>query len=63
MGRPAGTGVAHTLRAGAQELTLLAYGSQEPGDVMYFPRSGKIALRGVGVVARVQAVDYWDGED
>jgi hypothetical protein len=42
---------------------LLAYGSQEPGDVMYFPRSGKIALRGVGVIARVQAVDYWDGED
>jgi uncharacterized cupin superfamily protein len=61
--RPAGTGVAHTLRADAAGLTLLAYGSHDPGDVLYFPRSQKIALRGVGIVARVQAVDYWDGED
>ncbi len=63
IGRPGGTGVAHTFRAGSEELTLLAYGRREPGDVMYFPRSGKIALRGVGVIARVHAVDYWDGED
>lgn len=61
--RPGGTGVAHTFRAGAEGLTLLAYGSHEPGDIMYFPRSGKVALRGVGVIARLQAVDYWDGED
>ncbi|HEY2320700.1 MAG TPA: cupin domain-containing protein [Solirubrobacteraceae bacterium] len=63
IGRPAGTGVAHTLRAGAGGLTFLAYGSHEPGDLLYFPRSQKIALRGVGIIARVQAVDYWDGED
>lgn len=61
--RPAGTGVAHTFRAGAAPLTFLAYGSLEPGDICYFPRSGKIALRGLGVVARLQAVDYWEGED
>lgn len=63
IGRPAGTGVAHTFRAGGEALTILAYGSHDPGDLLYFPRSQKIALRGVGIVARVQAVDYWDGED
>ncbi|MGH2891890.1 MAG: cupin domain-containing protein [Solirubrobacteraceae bacterium] len=63
IGRPAGTGVAHTFRAGAEELTFLAYGSIEPGDLCYFPRSGKVALRGLGVVARLAAVDYWEGED
>jgi uncharacterized cupin superfamily protein len=63
IGRPAGTGVAHTFRAGAEELTFLAYGSGDRGDVLYFPRSGKIALPGIGVVARLQRADYWDGED
>ncbi len=61
--RPGATGVAHTFRAGTDGLTLLAYGSREAGDIMYFPRSGKVALRGVGVIARLQDVDYWDGED
>jgi uncharacterized cupin superfamily protein len=61
--RPAGTGVAHTFRAGDEELTFLAYGSRDPGDICYFPRSGKIALRGLGVVARLETVDYWEGED
>jgi uncharacterized cupin superfamily protein len=62
--RPAGTGVAHTFRAAPEtELTLLAYGSLEPGDLCYFPRSGKVALRGLGVVARLELADYWEGED
>ena len=62
--RPAGTGVAHTFRAAAEEeLTFLAYGSREPGDLCYFPRSGKVAVRGLGVVARLEPVDYWEGED
>jgi uncharacterized cupin superfamily protein len=62
--RPAGTGVAHTFRAGAgEELTFLAYGTREPGDLCYFPRSGKVALRGLGLIARLQTADYWDGED
>ena len=62
--RPAGTGVAHTFRAGAgQELTFLAYGNRDPGDLCYFPRSGKVAVRGLGLVARLEPVDYWAGED
>ena len=62
IGRPAGTGVAHALR-GDTELTCLAYGTREPGDACYYPRSGKVAWRGLGVVARVEQADYWEGED
>jgi len=61
--RPAGTGVAHSFRAGSDGMTYLAYGPREPGDVCYYPRSNKIAFRGVGVIARLEKLDYWDGED
>jgi uncharacterized cupin superfamily protein len=61
--RPAGTGVAHMFRAGEAGLTYLAYGMRDPGDVCYYPRSNKIAFRGVGVIARLESLDYWDGED
>ena len=61
--RPAGTGTAHMFRAGDEGLTFLAYGTREPGDLCYYPRSNKIAFRGLGVLARVERVDYWDGED
>jgi uncharacterized cupin superfamily protein len=61
--RPAGTGVAHAFRAGSGGLEYLAYGTREPGDMCYYPRSGNVMFRGLGVVARVQRVDYWDGED
>jgi uncharacterized cupin superfamily protein len=60
--RPAATGVAHMFRAGDGDLTYLAYGPRHPGDVCYYPRSNKIAFRGVGVVARLERLDYWDGE-
>jgi uncharacterized cupin superfamily protein len=61
--RPAATGVAHMFRAGDDGLTYLAYGTRDPGDVCYYPRSNKIAFRGVGVIARLERLDYWDGED
>jgi len=61
--RPPGTGVAHTFRAGADGLTLLAYGTREPSDVCYYPRSNKIAFGGVNLIARLERLDYWDGED
>jgi uncharacterized cupin superfamily protein len=61
--RPAGTGIAHTFRAGPDGLTLLAYGTRDPNDICYYPRSGKISWRGVGLIGRVEHVDYWDGED
>jgi uncharacterized cupin superfamily protein len=61
--RPPGTGVAHTFRAGDRGLTYLAYGTRDPADVCYYPRSNKIAFRGVGLIARLEGLDYWDGED
>jgi uncharacterized cupin superfamily protein len=61
--RPPGTGVAHAFRAGDQPLTLLAYGTRDPNDICFYPRSGKVSLRGVKAIFRVQRVDYWDGEE
>jgi uncharacterized cupin superfamily protein len=61
--RPASTGVSHVFRAGENGLTYLAYGTRDPGDLCYYPRSKKIGFRGVHVLARVEKVEYWDGED
>jgi uncharacterized cupin superfamily protein len=61
--RRPGTRVAHAFRAGADGLELLAYGTREPNDIAYYPRSGKVSFRGVGLIARVEALDYWDGEE
>ena len=61
--RPAGTGVAHAFTAGASGLTFLAYGPSLPDEIVYYPRSNKIYFCGVGVITRVEKLDYWDGED
>jgi uncharacterized cupin superfamily protein len=61
--RPAGTQRAHGIRAGSGGMTVLAYGTREPDDMSYYPRSGKVNLRGLGVIGRIEQVDYWDGED
>ena len=60
--RPAGTRIAHALRAGPSGMTLLAYGTRDPNDITYYPRSNKISWRGVGVIGRIERLDYWDGE-
>ena len=62
VGRPPGTGVAHTFRAGEETLTILAWGSREPNDVTWYPRSKKLWLAG-GIIFRVEKLDYWDGEE
>jgi uncharacterized cupin superfamily protein len=61
--RPAGTGIAHMFRAGDSGLTYLAYGMRHAGDVCYYPRSNKVAFRGIGLIGRLERLDYWDGED
>jgi uncharacterized cupin superfamily protein len=61
--RPPGSGVAHAFRAGEGGMTLLAWGTRVPDDVCWYPRSQKLFWRGVGVVGRVEAADYWDGEE
>lgn len=61
--RPPGTGIGHVLRAGPHGLTYLAYSDRNPADLCYYPRSNKIAFRGVHVIARLEKLEYWDGED
>jgi uncharacterized cupin superfamily protein len=61
--RPAGSQRAHALRAGDDGMTVLAFGTSDSNDIVYYPRSGKISFRGVGVIGRLEQVDYWDAED
>jgi uncharacterized cupin superfamily protein len=58
--RPAGTGVAHSFRAGEAGITLLAYSDLDTNDMCFYPRSGKVLLRGLGVVFKPEQVPYWD---
>jgi len=60
--RPPGTRVSHFIKAGPNGMTCLVYGTREPNDICYYPRSNKIAWRGVGVLGRIETLDYWDGE-
>jgi uncharacterized cupin superfamily protein len=60
--RPPGTKIAHSFRAGDDGLTFLAYGTREPNDIAYYPRSNKIYWRGVGVIGRIEHLEYADGE-
>ena len=63
LARPAGSGVAHALRAGDAGLTYLAYGERRPHDVTYYPRSQKLSFWGLGVMGKLQpAADYWEDE-
>lgn len=61
--RPPGTSVAHSFRCGEEPLIYLAYGTREPNEIVYYPRSRKILFGGIGVIGRIEPLDYWDGED
>ena len=58
-----GTGIAHSFLAGPSGLTYLAYGTRDSNDITYYPRSNKIFFRGVGLIGRIERLDYWDGEE
>jgi len=60
--RPAGTRVPHSFRAGEAGLTYLAYGTRDSSDVIWYPRSNKVFFKGIGVIARLELLDYFDGE-
>jgi uncharacterized cupin superfamily protein len=60
--RPPGTRVAHQFIAGDGGLTMLAWGTREANDIAWYPDSSKLAWRGVGIRARVEPLDYWEGE-
>ena len=56
--RPPGTGVAHALRAGAAGLTYLAYGTRQPNDMCFYPQSGRVSLRGLGIALRAPEIEH-----
>jgi uncharacterized cupin superfamily protein len=60
--RPPGTRIAHSIAAGPDGITYLAYGTREPNDIAYYPRSNKVYFRGVGLMTRLEQLDYGDGE-
>lgn len=61
--RPPATGVTHSFEAGGDGLVMLAYGTREAADTCWYPDSQKISFRGLGVIGRVEPLDYWDGEE
>jgi uncharacterized cupin superfamily protein len=62
LGRPPGTGIAHSFRARDEGMTYLAYGTRDTNDIAYYPRSNKINFRGIKLIGRIERLDYWEGE-
>jgi uncharacterized cupin superfamily protein len=60
--RPPASRTAHAFRAGSHGVTMLIYGTRTANDMCWYPRSGKINWRGLGVIARVEPLAYDDGE-
>jgi uncharacterized cupin superfamily protein len=60
--RPPGSGVSHWFQAGADGVTMLIYGTRDTNDMCWYPRSNKISWRGLGVIGRIEALEYGDGE-
>jgi uncharacterized cupin superfamily protein len=60
--RPPGTGTSHSFVAGPDGVTMLVYGTRKPNDMAWYPRSKKINWRGLGVIGRIEVLDYFDGE-
>jgi uncharacterized cupin superfamily protein len=56
--RPAGTGIAHAIRPGPHGMVYLAYGTRDPADMCFYPQSGTVALRGLGIALRSPEIDF-----
>jgi uncharacterized cupin superfamily protein len=59
---PPGGAVAHGIKAGPDGMTALFYGTRSAADIAYYPRSNKIFFRGLGLIGRLEDLDYADGE-
>jgi uncharacterized cupin superfamily protein len=57
LARPPGSRIAHQFIGGEEGLTLLAWGTREPNDVVWYPDSRKVKLRGLGITARLDPLD------
>jgi uncharacterized cupin superfamily protein len=60
--RPPGSRVSHSFRAGPDGVEMLVYGTRDPDDAAWFPRSRKLHWRGLGVIGRIETLEYLDGE-
>lgn len=60
--RPPASRVGHAFEAGPNGVTMLVYGTRKANDIVYYHRSKKIFWRGVGLIGRVEALEYYDGE-
>jgi uncharacterized cupin superfamily protein len=60
--RPGGTKVSHFIRGGEEGGVMLVYGTREPNDIAYYPHSNKFYIRGIGLIGRLEALEYEDGE-
>jgi uncharacterized cupin superfamily protein len=58
--RPAGTGVAHAFRGGEQGMTMLMFSDKHANDMAFYPRTGKVTLRGLGVTFKPNIVPWAD---
>lgn len=60
---PAGSGFAHQIgNPYDEELVYLAMGPYDPHEVCTYPDSGKVLVRGLRTVGRLQSAEYIDGE-
>jgi uncharacterized cupin superfamily protein len=55
-----GTGEAHTLRAGSDGMSVLMFSDRHGSDMCFYPRSGKVAIRGLGLTFRPELVPWGD---
>ncbi len=51
--RPPASGVAHAVTAGDAGLTYLVFGTREEGDLVHYPETAQVWLRGLGVKIQV----------
>ncbi|HEY4427517.1 MAG TPA: cupin domain-containing protein [Solirubrobacteraceae bacterium] len=56
--RPAGSGVSHGLRAGERGMTYLAYGTRDVSDMCFYPQSGRVSIRGLGIALRSPEIEH-----
>ena len=60
---PAGTAIAHAFLADqGEDLEYLAFGERNRNDVVFYPNSGKVLIRALNMLGRMEEADYWDGE-
>jgi uncharacterized cupin superfamily protein len=60
--RPGGTKISHYIRGGDEGGVMLVYGTREPNDIAYYPNSNKFYIRGIGLIGRLESLEYADGE-